>query len=405
MPGYGVDNLLLFVGVFFKKFGDALAFYDGLVQFLGCLGLYFLLLHFGFSWLASTICALLLGFNAYYPAYGTDPQLGIVIYFMPWVILIWDKFIFQADHTVLKLWFGSLLALLLAALFVASTIQQYAFVVTLVMIPYALASSIGTLVPPWRPCRGTIPLGNREIVRVLAWVALVFGVNLLLVLFELWPTLQTIQLGNRIVDSWLSTLFWVAGTVTLAVLALNTVITSERQPAKYARNFSGVRGTAGPVGRFIPSSPDFFKSFEETGLAVFQRPTAIFNRPPSYILTPLQTALVAYGIFKASRTAPAAVILFALGVAMLLIGSHTRWFPFLHETLWSDQEDIGRVDFVSIVGLMVGLALAIDGLKSPPGEGEVPAALWRDPGCPAAGRFLPVSEQELFYRAFSVCSA
>ena len=255
--GYGVDNLLLFAGVFFKKFGDALAFYDGLAQFLGCLGLYFLLLHFGFSWIASTICALLLGFNAYYPAYGSDPQLGIVIYFVPWVILIWDKFIFRADTTVLKLWYGSFLALLLAALFVASTIQQYAFVVTLVMIPYALALFIGTLVPPWRPCRGTIPLGNREIVRILAWVALVFGVNLLLVLFELWPTLQTIQLGNRIVDSWLSTLFWVAVTSTLAVLALNTLITSERRPAKFAVIFVVFAVLLAQLGDLSRLSPTF----------------------------------------------------------------------------------------------------------------------------------------------------
>ena len=63
-------------------------------------------------------------------------------------------------------------------------------------------------------------------------------------------------------------------------------------------------------------------------------------------------ALVAYGIFQASRKAPSAVILLALGVgAMFLIGYHTFSDPFLHETLWSSQEDVGRVDFVSIVGL------------------------------------------------------
>ena len=218
--------------------------------------------------------------------------------------------------------------------------------------------------PPWRPGRGTIPLDNREIVRLLGWVALVFGVNLLLVLFELWPTLQTIQLGNRMVDSWLSTLFWVAGTVTLAVLALNPVFTSGRRPARYAVIFLVFVVLLAQWKDLSRLLPDFFKSFEATGLAVFPRPTAIFNRPPNYILTPLQTVLVAYGIFKAGRTAPAAVILLALGVALLLIGSHTLWFPFLHETLWSNQDDIGRVDFVSIVGLMVGLAFAIDGLKT-----------------------------------------
>jgi hypothetical protein len=142
------------------------------------------------------------------------------------------------------------------------------------------------------------------------------------------------------------------------------VITSGRKPAIYAvllLVFVVLLAQWKDLSRLLP---DFFKSFEATGLAVFPRPTAIFNRPSNYILTPLQTALVAYGIFKAGRTAPSAVILLALGVAMLLIGSHTLWFPFLHETLWSNQEEIGRVDFVSIVGLMVGLASAIDGLKT-----------------------------------------
>ena len=51
---------------------------------------------------------------------------------------------------------------------------------------------------------------------------------------------------------------------------------------------------------------------------------------------------------------------------------------------------------MSIVGLMVGLAFAIDGLKTHLARGKSRLLFGCDPGCPAAGKFLPVSEQEFF---------
>ncbi len=356
--GYGVQNPLLLMSVFFERFGDAVAFYDGLVQFLGCLGLYFLLLHYGFSWTASTLCAVLLGFNAYYPAYGSDPQLGVLIYFLPWVVLIWDRFICRGNAPLLQLWYCALLALCLSALFVASNIQQYAFVVLFVMIPYAATKVMGGLDLPGGPGKRMIHLDNHELVRILCWGALAGLVNLLLISFELWPTLQTIRLGNRMVNSQFSGLLWLSGLFTLAVLGINAMIRSDHRVGRYARILFLlpviILAQRGELSHLLTG---FFKGFEETGFS-------IFNRSLSYLLTPLQAAAVAYGVIVARRTAPSSVALFSIGIVGLLIGPHTRWFYILHSRMGPVLDYIGRADFVSIVGLTVGIAVAVDSLRT-----------------------------------------
>jgi hypothetical protein len=353
--GYGMENPLLFPCVFFKRFGDAVAFYDGLVQFLGCLGMYFLLLRYGFSWTASTLCAVLLGFNAYYPSYGTDPQLGVLIYFLPWVVLIWDKFLFRARDILLRLWYCVWLALCLSVLFVASNIQQYAFIVLLVLIPYGVTKAVGESVMPCGPGKWTITIDSPEFIRILGWVAAMFGVNLLLILFELWPTLKTIQMGNRMAASQFSELLFMGGLITLAVMGIDAVICSNHRSGKYARIllipviFLAQWGDLGHV------LANFFKGFAETGFN-------IFGRECSYILTPLQALAVAYGVIVAKRTNPAAVVLLSIGIVMLLIGPHTLWYHLL-----PSLPAIGRTpDYAAIIGLMTGLAVSVDSIKSLP---------------------------------------
>lgn len=199
--GLGVYNPLLFLVSWCDTFSDAVIFYDVLLKFIAGLGIYMLLRRFQFSVLISLCCSIIYPFNHFYGAFGTDPQFSSILCFLPYIILIIEQIAEKVNEPLSALQLCFALALVVALAYLAGNIQSLMFLVLFVMFPFLM---LRACLLHWQQ---RLQDAGEQRVRVdpvwllPGFVGFALVLSLLLTIFELIPTVNTLSLGERNISS------------------------------------------------------------------------------------------------------------------------------------------------------------------------------------------------------------
>lgn len=194
--GLAVYNPLLLFLVFFNKLGHVMIFYDILLKFISGVGVFFLLKKYKFSWFASTCCSLIYPLNPFGAAFGQDPQFVSVVYILPWIYIFIELIIENLNRKISALIYSLILALILSVCYLVSNIQFYTFLFCFGVVSFALIRIYVMFTN--NKYEGYKKADRKSrVLTFIFFIGVAFAVHLLLILFEIIPTLNIIKFGNR----------------------------------------------------------------------------------------------------------------------------------------------------------------------------------------------------------------
>lgn len=362
--GLGFYNPSLVLLAFFGKFSSAIIFYDILLKFIAGLGTYFLLRKYEFSAIASASCALIYPLNPYCAAFGQDPQMASIVYLLPLVILTLDLLIANYADIMRASTYGLILAVVLSVCYLSSNIQSYAFFLWFIIAPFVLFriySIYNDLIS-----RDKVSLIDtfKPITTIICLIGAAFLLNLLLVLFEILPTLNVIEHGTRDVSFdrkiivYSMVIFFVAfaihsrqgKTVTsIGVFLLILIFVCDPK-----------------TGAFFDPSINYVQKIDPSAF-IFD------NQPMRYYAGIAQLCLLIFVLFKRQRS-DRRLILFDISMAyfavsiflMIEYGVKNYGLPGVLAGLGGHilPDYYYRCSFIPFIGLVVGIAYGIDSLGS-----------------------------------------
>ncbi len=346
--GLGFYNPLFLFLIFFSKLSHALIFYDILLKFIGGTGLFLLFRKYGFSAFSSLCCALIYPLNPFVSAFGSDPQFVGVIYWMPLTIFSLELLV-KNVHKRLSVGFAYavVVAFFLGLMYLSTNIQGFTFFFCFVLVPYILLRSSAV-----RFGRGV------DARRLFIFVAAVFILVFLLVVFELVPTLSVLRAGDRNISGnvYVRILLY-SLLLIVTVLGLRHTVSSKRKMLSYFSLFLiAVCFIFSEGGRSIYNLTvvDYFYKLHETHF--------VFNEYFIRYFTFLQLILLLVAIFKSGIPRGGALVLFYLSAGYFVLNFIPRqeYLGLAHYFYWIYPDYYIRYSFIPLVGIMVGLAWSLD---------------------------------------------
>ncbi len=119
-------------------FAQSIVAYDILIRIVGGLGMVLYLRKIELPRASSLITAMLFCVNPFYAAYGTDPQFGAAVFWMPWIALLLTM-LFDEQRPVLLARHSIALGVLLSVAFLTTTIQSIYFVSAFLILPFVVS--------------------------------------------------------------------------------------------------------------------------------------------------------------------------------------------------------------------------------------------------------------------------
>lgn len=199
--GLGVYNPLLFLVAWCDRFSEAVILYDVLLKFIAGLGIYLLLRRFQFSILISLCCSIIYPFNPFYGTFGPDPQFSSLLCFIPYIILLIEKIAEKVNEPLPALQLSFILALVVALAYLAGNIQMMMFLMLFVVSPFLVLRTYFLHLQQTPRDAGKQRFRFDPIWLFPGFVGIALVLSLLLTIFELIPTVNTLALGDRNISS------------------------------------------------------------------------------------------------------------------------------------------------------------------------------------------------------------
>jgi hypothetical protein len=361
--GLGVYNPLLLLLVFFRDFGDAIIAYEILLKVIGGMGIYCLSKKYEFSTASSVCCALIYTLNPYCAAFGSDPQLASILYYLPWLILLIELIVDSCGNNILTTIYGVILALVLSLCYLSSNIQSYTFLVSFVILPfvflrlYWMYTEVGNKKVTSRESK------FKPILNLSLFITAAFVLNAFLILFELVPTYNVIKHGDRIVE------FDPKIIIYFVVLLVATMGFASRH-----WKLTTCLGISALVLTFVcdPKTGSLFNPLQVNYLQKISEAEFVFDiQPLRYYLSALQLLIFIFVIIK-NKQKNRRMTLFYLSLAFFLLNmlfilhhgvqSHSILFPFAKLRNYLLPDFYYRSTFIPFIGLSIALAYGLDNI-------------------------------------------
>lgn len=362
--GMGFYNPILLLLTPFSSYSHAIVAYDILLKIISGIGVFFLLKRYDVSNRASTACALIYPLNPFCAAFGQDPQFAAVAYILPWIIFFLERIIFESGHRTASLLNALILSLILSICYLASNIQSYNFMCWFVLLPFTVLR----LYDAYGHYHAAEDMTDNQVITSMAitigLLVAAVALNIVLVLFEILPTLDVIGATARPVG-FDKTIFVYSALITVIAFAAHNL---SKRPVAIIGLVILVLSLF-----FDPKTGVISNPFENYINSIDASSFIFDNQPLRYYLG-IFGLLILAGLLLRNTENHRPMILLHIALAYFVINLclplqafvKAYGFPEIFakpaQTLLPDY--YYRMSFIPMLGLTMGLALGFDYLKN-----------------------------------------